>query len=107
MKFNKTKCKMLHRGQGNPQYQHKLGDEEIELSPAKKDLWVLVVERLDVTQPCALAAQKANCVLGCITNSVVSGSREGILPLSSTLVRSHLECYIQLWGLQHRKDMLE
>ncbi|KAK4823958.1 hypothetical protein QYF61_008344 [Mycteria americana] len=27
MKFNKAKCKVLHRGQGNPQYQYKLRDE--------------------------------------------------------------------------------
>ena len=26
MKFNKAKSKVLHLGQGNPQYQHTLGD---------------------------------------------------------------------------------
>jgi len=26
MKFNKAKCKVLHLSQGNPQYQHRLGD---------------------------------------------------------------------------------
>jgi len=32
-------------------------------------------------------------------------SREGILPLYSTLVRSHLESCVQPWSLQHSKDM--
>ena len=54
---------------------------------------------------CALAAQKANRVLGCIKSSVASRSREGILPLDSALLRPHLESCVQLWSPQHRKDM--
>jgi len=45
-------------------------------------------------------------VLGCIKSSVASRTRDGILPLCSTLVRPHLKSCIQLWSSpQHKKDM--
>ncbi|KFM07084.1 hypothetical protein AS27_06930, partial [Aptenodytes forsteri] len=105
IKFNKAKCKVLHVDQGNPKHKYRLGGEWIESSPEEKDLGVLVDEKLNMTRQCTLAAQKANCILGCIKRSVTSRLREAILPLYSALVRPHLEYCIQLWGPQQKKDM--
>mgnify|MGYP001857315146 CR=1 FL=1 len=66
-------------------------------------MWVLKQENM--SQQCALTAQKANCILGSITRSVASSQREVILPLCSVLVRPHLEYCIQMWSYQYRKDM--
>ncbi|KAJ7420753.1 hypothetical protein WISP_46931 [Willisornis vidua] len=104
IKFNKIKYKVLHLGQGNT-WQYSLGHGQIKSSPAKKGLGLLVDDRLVMGWQCALKAQKANCVLGCIKNSTANTMREVILPLCSALVRSHPEWCIQPWSPQHMKDM--
>jgi len=91
LRVNKAKCRVLHLGEGNPQYQYRLENEGIERSPDQKDLGVLVDEKLDMRRQSALAAQKANRILGWIRSSVASRSREVILSFCSALVRPHLE----------------
>ena len=46
MKFNKSKWRILHLGQGNPGYTYNLGDERLESSPAKRELGVWVDGKL-------------------------------------------------------------
>ncbi|RMC09602.1 hypothetical protein DUI87_13388 [Hirundo rustica rustica] len=97
MKFNKAKCKVLHLSRGNPKHKYLLYEKWIESSPEDKEL--------DMSHQCVLAAQKVNCILGCIKRSVASKLRQVNIPLYSILVRPYLEYYFQILDPEHKKDM--
>ena len=50
-------------------------------APTKKDLGILMDGELDMSQQCALTAQKANHILVCIKRSVTSRPKGDPTPL--------------------------
>ena len=60
----------------------------------ESDLGVLVDNKLNMS---ALAAKRANHILGHIKHSIMSWSREVIVLICSVLVQPHLEYCVQFW----------
>jgi len=85
LKFNSSKCWILHLGRGNPVYRCRLGEEMLESCPSK----------LATDQQCAQAATEANCILRCIKYGIAKKMREVIVPLCTVLLQPHLEYCVQ------------
>lgn len=94
MTFSTGKCKILCV----------LGDNRLESGSAEKNLEILVDTRLNMAQQGIFAPKKANSLLGC-TGSAAIRWRELILPFCSALLRPHLECWVQDWAPQYKRDL--
>ncbi|RMC13226.1 hypothetical protein DUI87_10760 [Hirundo rustica rustica] len=105
LKFNKGKCRVPHLGRNNPSHQQRLGVDLLESSSVQKDLGALVDNKLSMSQQCVLVAKKAPGVLGFTRKSIARSLREVILPLHSSLMRSHLECCARFWAPQYKRDL--
>ncbi|KAJ7414883.1 hypothetical protein BTVI_39987 [Pitangus sulphuratus] len=88
-----------------PEVQKRQGADLLESSSAEKDLGVLENNKLSMSQQCVLVAKETNCILRCIRKSIVSRLKEVIPFICSALLRPHLECCVQFWALQYKRDM--
>ena len=100
MTFNKANGKVLHLGHGNSWYEYRMGEELIESSSMEKAFWVLEDKKLNMSQSCAFAD-----AFWAASAEGWQQRREGIVHLCCSLVKPYLQCCIQAWGPQFRKDM--
>lgn len=78
-------------------HNYKMVNNWLGHSTAEKDLGVIMDHKLNMSPQCDAIAKKANIILRWINRSVVCKTWGVAVPLSSALVRPHLEYCVQFW----------
>lgn len=106
--FNISKCKRMHMGYNNPEFEYFLPEEEqttkLEKSVAEKDLGVWVDQKLDFSKHVEEQTGKANRILGMIRASFTYLDIPTMRRLITSLVRPHLEYGNSVWNPLFLKD---
>jgi hypothetical protein len=109
MKFNVSKCKVMHFGKRNPKFDYQMDGVRLEEVEEERDIGVTVSNTLKPSKQCAKAAATARAVLGQITRAFHFRDRVTFVKLYKTYVRPHLEFCTPAWApwTQADKDCLE
>ena len=106
MEFNTSKCKTMHIGNGNIEYDYSVKGHQLDAVMTEKDLGVIISSNLKVAEQCHEAYRKANRMLGLLKRTVNYRNPDIMVRLYKSLVRPHLEYSSPAWSPHYRKDKL-
>ena len=109
MSFNLDKCKILHVGRSNQQYNYSMNRVPLAMTEKEKDIEVIISNMLKPSLQCAEAARRANGVLTQVAKAFLYRDKKKFLQLYKQFVRCHLEFAIPAWSpwLAGYNDALE
>jgi len=112
LRFNASKCKVIHFGRNNPKHRytmrlhHSENRTTLETSALEKDLGVQVDSDLKFSCHIEMQVTKANKILGLIRRSYQFLDEECMRMLFTALVRPHLEFANVAWSPRYQKDKI-
>ena len=105
MRFNISKCKVLHMGNNNPEYEYTLDGVKINRAEEEKDLGVWIQTSLKPSKHCATAAKTANFAMGQLLRAFHYRKKSNLIPLYKTFVRPRLEFAASAWSPWNEGDI--
>ena len=106
MQFNADKCKIIHFGRRNPEFEYSINGHTLETVEEEKDVGVMISCDLKPSKQCAKAAKKANSVLGQMSRAVTYRDKITWIGLYKQFVRPHLEYCVQCWSPWTQQDII-
>ena len=99
LKFNPSKCKVLHINENNnPMHCYELDETELTAVDSEKDLGVHTSDTLTWTVNMKSAIAKAHSMIAWVTRNVICRSKEVMKAIYTSLIRPHIEYCVQVWS---------
>ena len=98
MCFNVAKCKIMHVGRNNPEYEYTMNGVKLAVVEEEKDIGVVVHKSLKPTKQCQKAANIATAVLNQLAKNFHYRDRYVFVKLYMQYVRPHLEFSTPAWA---------
>ena len=104
MSFNVGKCKVMHLGGHNLEWNYVMSQQRLKVVREERDLGVVLRDDLKVSSNCQQAYVKASRMLGLMARTVRFENLEVMTRLYKSLVRPHLEYCTSAWWPHYAKD---
>ena len=98
MSFNLEKCKVMHVGRNNPNYEYTMGGVKLAETDEERDIGVMISKNMKPSSQCSKAAGRAASVLNQLKRNFHYRDRHVFLRLYKQYVRPHLEFACQAWS---------
>ena len=108
LKFNKSKCKVLHLGKNNPDFEYFIGDEneKVKLMPnsSEKDLGVYIDPHLTFELHINETVKKCRSKSTMILRNITYKTSDILVPLFKSVIRPILESVCQYCLVSPQKE---
>ena len=101
MKFNSSKCKVMHLGKHNPNHVYYIRDgynySQLDTTSVEKDLGVYVDNKLNFDTHVTTIVKKCNKLSGMIVRTITHKDKDIMVPLFKSLIRPVIEYGNTVW----------
>ena len=98
MSFNTSKCKIIHVGRNNPNYDYSMNGETLQTSDTEKDIGFNIHSSLKPSIHCNIIAKKAHTVLSLVSRNFHYRDKKTFVNLYCQHVRPILEYASPVWS---------